>query len=51
LQREIILTQRLTEGFKLAQIKVTPKEEEEETELVESLAPVRVAQEKGDATT
>lgn len=40
-QRDIILTQRLTEGFKRARIKVTRAEEREETELVESLAADR----------
>lgn len=36
-KREITLTSRLTEGFKLAGIAVTPKEEREEEELVKDL--------------
>ncbi|MEM1451098.1 MAG: PIN domain-containing protein [Planctomycetota bacterium] len=48
LQRDIILTQRLTDGFKKADIKVTAKEEEEEAQLVESLAADREAGEELD---
>ncbi|MEZ5980348.1 MAG: PIN domain-containing protein [Planctomycetota bacterium] len=39
--RDIILTQRLTDAFKKADIKVTAKEEEEEAQLVGSLAADR----------
>ena len=47
-QRDIILTQRLTEGFKRAEIEVTKQEEEEESELVEALEADRANQERED---